>query len=58
MRYARLCSRGGRQWFRTFTRVFGDAAAATEASAKAAIDDPNRHIKLSRIAMAHLANIL
>jgi hypothetical protein len=47
-----------RQWPRTFARVFGDTAETTQAWAEAAIDDPNRHIKLSRIAMAHLAKIL
>jgi len=31
---------------------------ATRAWAMAAIGDPNRHIKLSRIATAHLATVL
>jgi hypothetical protein len=47
-----------RQWPRTFARVFGDAAATTGAWAESAIADPNHHIKLSRIATAHLANVL
>jgi hypothetical protein len=46
-----------RQWPRTFARAFGDAASRTQAWAEAAITDPNRHIKLSRIATAHLASV-
>lgn len=47
-----------RQWPRTFARTFGEAAPALVAWADAAITDPNRYVKLSRIAMAHLAHVL
>jgi hypothetical protein len=47
-----------RQWPRTFTRAFGASAPSLIAWADAAVIDPNRYIKLSRIAMAHLARIL
>ncbi len=47
-----------RQWPRTFTRAFGASAPAVIDWADAAVVDPNRYIKLSRIAMAHLASVL
>ena len=47
-----------RQWPRTFTRAFGSDASPLIAWAEAAVTDPNRYIKLSRIAMAHLAHVL
>jgi hypothetical protein len=47
-----------RQWPRTFASAFGDGAGAVRAWAESAISDPDRHIKLSRIAMAHLAEVL
>jgi hypothetical protein len=47
-----------RQWPRTFVRAFGAAASQIDAWAVASIADLNRHIKLSRIAMAHLAHVL
>lgn len=47
-----------RQWPMTFARAFGDDATAVVAWADNAIDDPNRYLKLSRIAMAHLALVL
>jgi len=47
-----------RQWPRTFTRVFGSSAPSVIAWAEAAVTDANRYIKLSRIAMAHLAHVL
>jgi hypothetical protein len=47
-----------RQWPRTFASGFGDAASTVQAWAESAITDPDRHIKLSRIAMAHLADVL
>ena len=47
-----------RQWPRTFTRTFGDDAPSTIAWADAAVTDQGSYIKLSRIATAHLANVL
>ena len=47
-----------RQWPRTFARAFGSSAASVIAWARAAVTDPNRHIKLSRIAISHLARVL
>jgi hypothetical protein len=47
-----------RQWPRTFTRAFGTTAPSVVAWADAAVTDPNRYVKLSRIAMAHLARVL
>lgn len=47
-----------RQWPRTFTRAFGIGAPSVVAWADAAVTDPNRYVKLSRIAMAHLATVL
>jgi hypothetical protein len=47
-----------RQWPRTFTRAFGTTAPSLIAWADAAVTDPNRYLKLSRIAMAHLAGVL
>jgi hypothetical protein len=47
-----------RQWPRTFTRTFGDEAPAIVGWADAAVTDPGSYLKLSRIAMAHLATVL
>ena len=47
-----------RQWPVTFARVFDIDGAAIVGWAESAVMDPNRHIKLSRIAMAHLASVL
>jgi hypothetical protein len=47
-----------RQWPRTFARAFGNSAPATQAWAESAITDPDRYIKLSRIATEHLATII
>ncbi len=47
-----------RHWPRTFARVFAAAASSVEAWADQAATDPNRTLKLSRIATAHLASVL
>jgi hypothetical protein len=47
-----------RQWPRTFSRAFGVRAAEVGRWAQANVTDPNRHLKLSRIAMANLATVL
>jgi hypothetical protein len=47
-----------RQWPRRFAAAFEQDAAAVRAWAEAAISDPDRHIKLSRIATEHLAQVL
>jgi len=47
-----------RQWPRTFARTFGDDAPSIVEWADAAVTDRGSYIKLSRIATAHLANIL
>lgn len=47
-----------RQWPHTFSRAFGASAPSVIAWADAAVTDPNRYVKLSRIAMAHLATVL
>ena len=47
-----------RQWPRTFTRTFGDDAPSMVEWADAAVTDQGSYIKLSRIATAHLANVL
>ena len=47
-----------RQWPRTFARAFVGDAPAMISWADAGVSDPNRYIKLSRIAMAHLAHVL
>jgi hypothetical protein len=47
-----------RQWPRSFARAFGANASSVAGWADAAVTDASRYIKLSRIAMAHLATIL
>jgi hypothetical protein len=47
-----------RQWPRAFARAFGDDAANVRAWVDGAIGDRDRHIKLSRIATEHLAQLL
>jgi hypothetical protein len=47
-----------RQWPRSFARALGSSAPSVIAWADAAVSDPNRYLKLSRIATAHLAHVL
>ncbi|HUH02937.1 MAG TPA: hypothetical protein VML75_13160 [Kofleriaceae bacterium] len=47
-----------RHWPRTFARVFAAAAPGVRQWAEDAATDPNRTLKLSRIATAHLASVL
>lgn len=47
-----------RQWPHTFARVFGADAASTIEWGRASVTDPNRYLKLSRIAVAHLSEVL
>nr|HEX4317344.1 hypothetical protein [Kofleriaceae bacterium] len=47
-----------RNWPRGFATAFADRAEPTLAWARASVDDPNRYLKLARIATAHLARML
>ena len=47
-----------RQWPRTFARTFGDDTPSIVEWADAAVTDQGSYLKLSRIATAHLANVL
>lgn len=47
-----------RQWPRAFAGAFGAEGPGVLSWAERAVDDPNRYLKLSRIAMAHLATVL
>lgn len=47
-----------RRWPYTFLRELGTEAAGLVQWAEAATRDPNRYLKLARIATAHLAHIL
>ena len=47
-----------RQWPHTFALSFGDDAPSMVNWADAAVTDRGSYIKLSRIATAHLANVL
>lgn len=47
-----------RHWPHAFARAFGDEAARLEGWARESVDDPNRYLKLARIASEHLATVL
>lgn len=47
-----------KEWPTTFASVFGDDAEDLAAWARFSIPDPNRYLKLRRIAVANLAEIL
>ena len=47
-----------KEWPTTFASIFGDEAGDLVAWARSSIPDPNRYLKLRRIAVANLAELL